>query len=62
VSDLLPHLDGRDNKTIVADPFLVTAATAHFVFKDHSDWQDLQPSSGQLWALISPRYIKDLSG
>jgi hypothetical protein len=49
-----------DNKTIVADPFLVTAATAHVVFKDLDDWQEIQPDSGQLWALISPRFIKEL--
>ena len=61
VSDLVPHLDGGD-KTIVVDPFLVTAATAHIVFKDLEDWQDLQPDSGQLRALLSPRFLKDLFG
>ncbi|MFN2178752.1 MAG: SixA phosphatase family protein [Candidatus Promineifilaceae bacterium] len=62
VSDLIAHLDGRDGKTIVANPLLVTAATAHIAFKGLDDWLALQPESGQMWALISPRFIKKLSG
>lgn len=61
VSDLVPHLDGGE-KTIVVDPLLVTAATAHIVFEDLDKWADLQPDTGQLRALLSPRFIKDLSG
>jgi phosphohistidine phosphatase len=60
LSSLVDLLDGEENRAIVDGAYLVTAATAHIVFKGLDDWSDLQENSGQLRALISPRFLKDL--
>lgn len=57
---LLDFLDSLETRSIVDKVNLVTAATAHIVFKELDDWQDLQKNSGQLRALLSPRFVKDL--
>jgi len=73
ISGLISLLDGGVNP-IIADVVcpdvsgtihngkvrLVTAATAHIVFRELNEWQDLQENSGQLRALLSPRFVKDL--
>jgi phosphohistidine phosphatase len=61
ISGLVAKLDGQDNRSIVERLYLATAATAHIVFKELDDWKDLQESSGQLRALVSPRFVKDLA-
>ena len=62
ISDFISALDGRNNRSIVKDPYLVTAATAHIVFEELADWRDLHENSGQLRALMSPRFLKDFNG
>lgn len=60
VSSLVALLDGEDERTLIEAAYLVTAGTAHIAFKGLDDWQDLQENSGQLRALLSPRFLKDL--
>ena len=60
ISALVPLLDGQENRSIIEKLYLVTAATAHIVFKELDNWQNLQEKSGQLRALLSPRFLKDL--
>lgn len=60
VSDLVTLLDGQEDRPIIDCAYLVTAGTAHIVFKGLDNWQNLQENCGQLRALISPRFIKDL--
>ena len=60
ISGLASLLDGQDNRSIIDGLYLVTAATAHIVFKELGNWQDLQENDGQLRALVSPRFLKDL--
>ena len=60
ISDLVPLLDGQENQPVIGKLDMVTAAAAHIVFKELDNWQDLQENSGQLRALLSPRFLKDL--
>lgn len=60
ISALVSLLDGQENRSIIEKLYLVTAAAAHIVFKELDNWQNLQENSGQLRAMLSPRFLKDL--
>lgn len=60
IGNLASFLDGEGGQKTVSQLRMVTAAIAYLVFEDLSDWDEVKENSGQLRALVTPRFLKAL--
>ncbi len=62
VGQLATYLDGKDGREIVTQLHMVTATAAHIVFENLGNWDELTENSGQLRAMVTPRFLRSLVG
>ena len=60
IGNLAAYLDEEGGRKIAAHLHMVTAAAACLAFDGLGSWDEVKEESGQLRALITPRFLKDL--